>query len=186
MEPRLTMQPTDATASRYDATTIALHWITALLVVAQWCVAQMIDWAPRGAPRVPMRSLHLSIGVVLVVLVVGRLAWRATRGRRLPAADPGPLHAVAKATHWGLYALLVTILGMGLALWWVRADTWFFLWSPPPANPADSALRRFLQEWHGRLANWVMILAGVHAAAALVHRYVWRDGVLARMVTRRV
>ena len=132
------VQAVDTKATRYDTATVALHWLTALLVVAQWCVAQMIDWAPRGAPRVPMRSLHLSIGVILVVLVVGRLAWRATRGRRLPAADPGPLHAVAKATHWGLYALLVTILGLGLVLWWVRADTWFFLWSPPPADPANA------------------------------------------------
>ena len=180
------MQPVDTKATRYDTATVALHWLTALLVVAQWCVAQMIDWAPRGAPRVPMRSLHLSIGVILVVLVVGRLAWRATRGRRLPAADPGPLHAVAKATHWGLYALLVTILGLGLVLWWVRADTWFFLWSPPPADPANAGVRRFVEQWHATLANVVMILAGVHAVAALVHRVVWRDGVLARMVTRRV
>ena len=180
------MQPVDAAASRYDTTTIALHWVTALLVGAQWCVAQMIDWAPRGAPRVPMRSLHLSIGVVLVVLVLGRLAWRATRGRRLRAADPGPLHALAKATHWGLYVLLVTILGMGLVLWWVRGDTWFFLWSPPPADPANAGLRGFVGGWHARLANSVMILAGIHAAAALAHRFVWQDGVLARMVTRRV
>ena len=176
------MQPASPTATRYDRTTIILHWVTALLVVAQWCVAQMIDWAPRGAPRVPMRSLHLSIGIILVVLILGRVAWRVTRGRRLPAADPAALHVVAKATHWALYALMLVIVGLGLGLWWVRGDTWFLLWSPAPAGWATPGIRRFLDHWHGTLANALMILAGVHAAAALFHRLVWRDGVLGRMV----
>ena len=179
------MQPVSVGATRYDRTSITLHWVTGLLVVSQWCVAQMIDWAPRGAPRVPMRSLHLSIGVVLAVLVLGRLAWRATAGRRLPAADPRPLHMVAKATHWGLYALLVAILGLGLVFWWVRGDTWFFLWSPPPAVSANAGIREFVGKWHATLANAVMILAGFHTLAALAHRFLWRDGVLARMVTQR-
>ena len=39
-----------------------------------------------------------------------------------------------------------------------------------------------MQEWHATLATVVLILAGVHAGAALVHRYLWRDGVLARML----
>ena len=178
------MQPVDRAAARYDRTTIALHWATALLVVAQWCIAHMIDWAPRGAPRVPMRSLHLTFGVILAVLIVGRILWRLTRGRHLPAADPAPLHAVAKATHWGLYALVVATVGLGLVFWWVRGDTWFFLFSPPPYDPANAGLRHFVGEWHETLANAILILAGVHAAAAIAHRLLWRDGVLGRMVSR--
>ena len=178
------MQDVDRTANRYDRATIALHWATALLVITQWCVAQMIDWAPRGAPRVPMRSLHLTIGVVLVVLIAGRILWRLTRGRRLPAADPGPLHVLAKATHWGLYALIATTLALGLTLWWVRGDTWFFLFSPPAYNPANADLRSFVDTWHATLGTAILYLAGFHAAAAIVHRLVWKDGVLGRMITR--
>ena len=35
------------------------------------------------------------------------------------------------------------------------------------------------------LVGWVILaLAGLHAGAALVHRYLWHDGVLARMLPR--
>ena len=176
------MQPVDPAAKRYDRATITLHWLTALLVVAQWCIAKMIDWAPRGDPRVPMRSLHLTVGVILVVLIAVRIIWRATRGRRLPAADRGVLHVLAKATHWGLYALVMATLILGLLLWWVRGDTWFFVFSPPKLD--DPGLRGFVASWHPTLATAILWLAGLHAVAALVHRVMWHDGVLGRMLTR--
>ena len=179
------MQPVDTAATRYDRATIVFHWLTALLIVAQWCIAKMIDWAPRGDPRVPMRSLHLTVGVILVALIAARIIWRATRGRRLPAADRGALHALAKATHWGLYALIVATLAGGLLLWWVRGDTWFFLFSPPKLAPGNTALHDALDTYHPLLGTFILVLAGFHAAAALVHRYVWHDGLLARMLVRR-
>ena len=178
------MQPVDRAATRYDRTTITLHWLTALLVVAQWCIAKMIDWAPRGDPRVPMRSLHLTVGVILVVLIGFRLIWRATEGRRLPAADPGPLHVVAKATHWGLYALIVATLVLGVMLWWSRGDTWFFVFSLPKLDPTNKPLNDFFDTWHPTLATAILYLAGLHALAALTHRFLWKDGVLGRMLVR--
>ena len=178
------MQAVDRTATRYDRTTILFHWVTALLIVAQWCIAKMIDWAPRGSPRVPMRSLHLTVGVILVVLIVARVVWRATEGRRLPAADRGALHVVAKATHWGLYALVAATLAFGLMLWWVRGDTWFFVFSVPKLDPANKPLAAFFDNWHPLLGTLILYLAGLHVAAALVHRFVWHDGVLGRMLVR--
>ena len=178
------MQPVDVTAKWYDRTTIVFHWLTALLIVSQWCIAKMIDWAPRGAPRVPMRSLHLTVGVILIVLIAARLIWRATSGRRLPAADRGALHMVAKATHWGLYALIAVTLAFGVMLWWVRGDTWFFLFSVPKLDPANKPLAEFFDTWHPLLGTLILVLAGLHAAAAIIHRVVWRDGVLGRMLVR--
>ncbi len=178
------MQPVDAAAKRYDRTTIWFHWLTALLIVAQWCIAKMIDWAPKGDPRVPMRSLHLTVGIILVALVAARMIWRATEGRRLPAADRGALHAVAKATHWGLYALIATTLAFGVMLWWVRGDTWFFQFSLPKLDPTNKPLAEFFDTWHPLLGTFILVLAGVHASAAIVHRVLWHDGVLARMLVR--
>ncbi len=178
------MRAVDGTATRYDRTTIALHWVTALLVVAQWCIAKMIDWAPRGAPRVPMRSLHLTVGVILVVLIAARIVWRATRGRRLPAADPGALHALAKATHWGLYALVVATLALGLALWWVRGDTWFFVFGPPAYDPANAGLRSLVGTWHETLGDRHPLARGAARRRGPGASPFWRDGVLDRMIGR--
>ena len=59
------MQPTDATATRYDRATIAIHWLMALLVVCQFLGAQVIDDFPKGPLRVDARSVHLVGGVAV-------------------------------------------------------------------------------------------------------------------------
>ena len=39
--------------------------------------------------------------------------------------------------------------------------------------------------WHAIAANTILILAGLHASAALAHHYLLRDGTLVRMLPRR-
>lgn len=178
------MQPVTA-APRYDRRTIALHWLTAALVVGQWFGAQVIDWFPRGPLRVDARSVHIVAGLALATVFVVRVVWRLTGGRRLPPADRGLLHGVAKATHWGLYGLIGITLALGVFNVWVRGDSIFNAFSIPAYDPGDKALRAWVQNWHSTLATFILALAGLHAGAALVHRYVWHDGVLARMAIRR-
>jgi len=41
-----------------------------------------------------------------------------------------------------------------------------------------------VQEVHATIAWLILALAGLHASAALVHRCLWHDGVLGRMLPR--
>ena len=179
------MQDVDPLARRYDGFTQFAHWATAILVAEQWLGAQVIDWFPSGAPRVNARSVHITLGVALALLLVARLCWRLTRGRRLPLADRGALNVAAKATHWGLYALLVAMVTVGAFLTWTRGDVIFNLFKLPQFRPGDRTLVHPTESLHATLGYVILAVAGVHAAAALVHRYVWRDGVLARMLPGR-
>lgn len=176
------MQTVSPTARSYDARTIFFHWATAVLVVAQWLGAQTIDWFPRGPLRVDARSVHITLGVLLAALLVARLAWRVTGGRRLPLADKGALNVVAKGTHWTLYGLLAAMVLAGMFLTWTRGDSIFNLFSIPAYDPGNRALAEQVQDVHGTIGWIILALAGVHASAALVHRYLWHDGVLARML----
>ena len=178
------MQPVSDDARRYDATTMFFHWATAILVITQWLGAQVIDWFPRGPLRVDARSVHITLGLSLAALVAARVVWRLTRGRRLPLADKGALNVVAKGTHWGLYALLAAMLLAGMFLTWTRGDSIFNLFSIPAYDPADKALPDQVLEVHATIGWLILALAGLHAGAALVHRYLWHDGVLARMLPR--
>ena len=178
------MQPVTPDARRYDRATILFHWLTAVLVVAQWVGAQTIDLFPRGPLRVDARSVHIAAGTLLALLLVARLFWRVTGGRRLPLADKGALNALAKATHWGLYALLLVMVSAGLFLTWVRGDSIFNLFTIPQYDPGNRALVHQVEEFHGTVGTVILVLAGIHAGAALIHRYVWHDAVLARMLPR--
>ena len=176
------MQPVSRDAPRYDRTTILLHWLIAVLVLGQWLGAQTIDWFPKGPLRIDARSMHITGGLVVGGLLAFRLVWCATQGRRLPAADPGPLHVLAKATHWILYALLIAMVAVGIFLVWARGDSWFNLFSVPAYAPGDHDFADRVQDVHGTIGWLILGLAGFHAAAALVHHYFWRDGVLRRML----
>lgn len=74
------MQPVDVNATRYDTRTMLFHWLTAALVVLQWIGAKTIDWFPRGTLRVDARSVHITVGVLLALVLVARIVWRATGG----------------------------------------------------------------------------------------------------------
>lgn len=175
-------QPAETQGLRHDPMTIGLHWVTAFLVAGLWLIGQTIDVFPNGPLRIDYRSLHIVFGVVLALIVLLRLAWRLTRHQALPPLDDGLLLVVARATHWALYALLVITLGLGLAYAWARGDIIFNVLRIPQLVPGDRALIRQIGGWHALAANSTLIVAGVHAAAALFHHYVLRDATLRRML----
>ena len=174
------MQP-GASAASYDRTTIVLHWLTALLVAGLWLAGQTIDAFPNGAPRIIARSCHIVFGAALGLLLVYRIFWRASSGRRLPAADGGLLGLAGTAAHHTLYLLLVAAIVSGVANTLVRGDNLFNWYSIASIAPGNRALRGQIGGAHELIVNLLLLLALLHAAAALAHRFVWRDSVLARM-----
>jgi cytochrome b561 len=168
---------------QYDSTTIALHWCTAALVVALWLIGQTADWTPRGAVRTNYWSIHVMLGLALVIVLAWRMLWRVARGRRLPAADSGVVHVLAEATHYTLYALLVATVALGIVNAFLRGYNLFDIVALPQLG--DKALRRPVTEWHGLAANILLGLALFHAVAALAHHFALRDRVLLRMLPRR-
>lgn len=169
-------------APRYDGISILLHWLTAGLVVILWTLGQCIDFFPKGAPKVDARSVHITLGATLAVVLLFRVLWRAGAGRRLPLADSGWLGVTAKVVHYGLYVLVAVTVVLGIFNAWQRGDVLFNVYRIPQLVPGDRVLRRALSELHGDCADAVLILAGLHATAALAHHYLLRDGVLRRML----
>jgi cytochrome b561 len=170
------MDASAGTNTRYDGRTILLHWLTAGLIVALWCMGQTIDWFPRPL-RPDARSAHFTVGLILGVVLFLRVHWRATTGRALPNADPGLLGLAAKAVHYLLYALVIGEVALGICNACFRGDSYFGLFSLPGYRP----LRDQIEWLHAQVATAILIVAGLHALAALAHHYVLRENVLRRM-----
>jgi cytochrome b561 len=174
---------TNGTGQRYDSTTIALHWATALLVILLWSSGQLSDLVPKGPLRTDAWSIHFTLGFALAAVLIWRLVWRVSGGERLAPADSGLLQILAKAAHYGLYLLLVATIALGLVNAFVRGVSLFDLASLPQIG--DRALKEPITDWHGLAANLLLGLALIHAAAALAHHYILKDAVLLRMAPRR-
>jgi cytochrome b561 len=165
----------------YDKKSIAFHWVSAALVLLLWVIGQTIDWFPKGDPRVMVRSLHITFGASLGIVLFARIYWRRTAGAKLPAADQGIKGKVAIGTHHLLYALMATIVIVGFACVWFRGDSIFGLFKVPAFDPTNRELRKTAVNFHGLLANILLALASLHAGAALWHHFMLKDSVLARM-----
>jgi cytochrome b561 len=169
--------PTDT----YDSRTVWLHALSAGLVVLLWLAGQFLDLWPRGNPRLIVRSLHMSLGLVLGGLIAWRLVRRARGQMRPLPALPGLAGRSAAAGHGLLYLAMVLAVCAGMACVWVRGDSWFGLFRFPAFDPENRALRHDVVELHGLLANVLLGLAVGHAAIALWHHRVLKDDVLRRM-----
>ena len=69
----------DAYDRRYDAMAIALHWLTALLIVANLTLGLSMVGLPISPRKLHWYLWHKSIGITIFALTSLRLAWRALR-----------------------------------------------------------------------------------------------------------
>jgi cytochrome b561 len=172
--------------TRYGAGPQILHWLTALFVVCGWLLGQFGDALPKGSPRDFGFFMHMTLGQCVVLLLVIRVAWRIGNPPPPPEVTPfGRLLAVAaKLSHFALYALLVIVPCLGMIVQLKRGHDLpiFGFWDFASPWPADRAIARGVLAVHYYLANTLLILAFIHASAALVHHWVWRDRTLRRML----
>jgi len=185
--------PHDATTShderdaeRFDALSIALHWLTLLLLIILFATAWLRGFAEDVATAGLLLALHRSAGMLLWALTVARIAWRLTRGARPVAPLPRPQRVAAQATQYALYVLLIAQPILGLAHSLFRGKPFDLLVVTVPALIArDAELSHRLHALHEQAAWLLLGLIGLHAAAALFHRFVLRDRVLQSMLPRR-
>ena len=166
---------------RYTGVAIALHWAIAALIVFNLSLGLAHDSLPKDWQVMPV---HKSVGLSVLMLTLGRIAWRLAHPAPPLPADLKPLERVAaKASHFLLYAFMLV---MPLTGWMMvsgvkrRPLEWFFQFDVPYL-PISPQMADFGHEAH-ELLGWAMIaLLVVHVGAALRHHMVLRDNVLARM-----
>ena len=180
-----TLSAGDIEKARYDWLTITLHWLTAALVVTLFALALIWDELPRGTPlRKGMQSWHISLGLTLVVVYTVRVLWHVIGSRRLPPAATGLQQMAAKAVHYALYGLMAVQMVLGFLFRWAQGEpfSFFGFFDVPALMAADHGMANTYGELHETVAWIIIVLAGGHAALALLHHYVLKDGVLLRML----
>ena len=170
----------------YTATQKWLHWLLFGVVVLMYGLTFGEDLFARGDPRAEAAwSIHISVGILFAVLVAWRVVVRLTVGApSLPPEMTSLERLAAKAGHLLLYALLIALPILGFLLTWYRGDalSFFGLFTIPSPVTPDRAMARSIRGLHSLCANGILIVAGLHALAALWHHFIRRDSVLRRML----
>ena len=174
------------TPQRYGAVVQVLHWATVILVVAAWLLGTFGDDLPRGAARDAGLYIHMTAGLTVIAIVVLRMLWRTVDAPPAPEKTPlGPwLDRAGRLAHVVLYVLLIAVPAVGIAAQFARGRPvpLFGLGEIPSPWAVDRAFARLVTEVHELLANTLLAVACLHAAAALAHHWLFRDRTLARML----
>jgi cytochrome b561 len=160
-----------------------LHWGIALLLVPMLFFGEELMEEDGGAL---LPSLHVSIGVTILVLSVLRLIWRVTHpAPPLPAGSPAWETTAAKVTHVLFYVLMI---GLPLTGWLALPH---FMAEEPglagvtafgmslPQLPDIGLPAKDLHEIGQKIGIGLLVL---HVAAALKHQFVNRDNLMKRMM----
>lgn len=167
----------------YDRVAIALHWTTAVLVFANFALAQTWDWFSKPVTKL-MEDTHMSFGVLLAAVIISRLAWRLVPGHQVSLLESGWLRLASKSTHYLFYTLPLVEAALGFTFRWGagRPMAFFGTGIPPLIGEIGRPLRHDLREIHEWIGWAIVVLALLHAAVGLYHHYVLRDRVLVRML----
>ncbi|MFA5243524.1 MAG: cytochrome b/b6 domain-containing protein [Sulfuricella sp.] len=171
--------------ARYTHTAIALHWISALLIVAVFPLGVYMADLALSPLKLKLISYHKWLGVTVFLLLLLRLAWRLGHVPP-PLPDSMPLwqRQAANGLHFLLYLLLFAIPLSGWLMSSAKGFQTVYLGVLPLPDliGKDKALGDLLRAVHETLNMTLLALLLAHAGAALKHHFIERDGILARML----
>lgn len=168
----------------FDPVAQALHWIVFLFLFVQFVVGWTMPEIQHNTPQQGLIDWHLSMGALLMVVAVLRIAWRLVH-----PSPPGPTmplwqRRVARITHAALYGLLLAIPVPG----WVAAGYFgysvrlFGLFRLPALADHTMQWAREAGDVHAVLTTLLIGVVGLHVAGALYHYFILRDHVMQRML----
>ena len=190
---------------RYTAVAIVLHWAIAIAILLMipfgWWMGDQAEAGVITDGIFQAFQFHKSIGLTVLALSLVRLGWRlANPPPPLPPLMPAGERFVAMATHWAFYGLMIAMPLTGwlyVSAGWSEHDNeplvvathWFGLIRVPElfglphaTESVRATVADISMNVHSKLAWGALILAALHAGAALKHHVFDRDDVLPHMV----
>ncbi|TBW49388.1 cytochrome b [Marinobacter halodurans] len=162
---------TTTSTKAYSMPQIVLHWAIAILIVANYIVSEGMGHQldehleNAGFQTNWVGTFHVYVGLTVLGLVLVRLIVR--RASPVPetiSAGHPLLDKVQKLAHGLLYVLMLLVPVFGAMAWYLGME--------------------FMGDVHVVAMNTMMIIALLHALAALYHHHVLKDRVLMRMLGR--
>jgi cytochrome b561 len=175
--------------NRYGRVAVALHWLIAVLILAQIAFGWFLEEIPRGTPmRGIYVNLHKSTGLTIALLIVFRLGWRlAHPPPQLPSSVPAWERVASRVSHLALYTCMLVMplsgyIASNFSKYGVKLFNVILL---PPWGIDDKRIYAVFNTTHVATSYLLVGLIALHVIAAVRHAF-RRDGVFARMLPSRL
>ncbi len=176
------------TPARWGRVSQSLHWLIVLLVAGLAIVGLVMTGLPRTPAFFWVYTLHKSVGITVLALMLVRLGWRLHAGAPTAVAGTPAWQArIAAATHGLLYVL---VLAQPVSGWLydsasgLRPFRLFGLIPMPRLVAPDDMIRDLARSAHEWIFWTLLGVVVLHAGAAFYHHLFQGDATLARMLPR--
>jgi cytochrome b561 len=169
---------------QYGTTAKVFHWLIVALLLVQYPIGWFMPDLHRDMkPGAPM-TFHISFGIVILLLIVTRFAWRLMHPVAPESTLPRWQRLTSEAVHWLLYALVLatTLTGWLFASFRGWAVSLFFVMPLPMLAGDNAAAGKAIDGLHQAMEWSLLAVIGIHVAAALAHIFVYRDRIMQRML----
>ena len=174
------------TRTGYGWISIALHWLTAILVLTIWFIGSSINLntGPNGPSESTLR-LHTSIAICAYVLLWARIVWRFVKGHPGPMpGQAGIFYTIGKYTHYAILVAIGAMLISGPLMAWARGmPIYVFDWFTIPA-PYGMSLAWFdaMHTVHVWCARVIIVGTILHLGGVYKHAAFNQDGTFGKML----
>jgi cytochrome b561 len=167
---------------QYGTTTKIFHWTIVALLVTQYLIGWFMPDIHYGMQPGTAMTFHVSVGLVILVLIVLRFAWRLSHLVSPESSLPAWQRLTSELVHWMLYVMVLftTLTGWLFASYRGWSISFFYLFPFPMLSAENPAAGKAVDGLH-QAAEWTLLmLVTAHVLAALVH--LLYDRVMKRML----
>jgi cytochrome b561 len=179
--------PIRNTGNAYGLVAQLFHWAIVAGITLQYIWAWRADQTDSIRTEYQLIVQHKSIGMTVLALAILRILWRLfNRPPALPDGMKRWERFAASFTHWALYGVIMAMPITG----WIYSSAagygaeFYGLLDIPDLVGTSEALESAFHEIHELLGIALLVLIGVHVAAALQHHFIRKDDVLKRMLPK--
>lgn len=173
--------------TRYAISSIRLHWISALLMVAVFACIELREFYPKGSDtREAFKTWHFMLGLTLMMLTLVRLYVRGKH--QTPPIVPKPSPATTIGAHLAHALLYLMMIGLPLLGWMTLSAAGkpipFFGFELPALVAENKAFAKSLKGIHKTIGSAAYFVIALHTFAALFHHYYLKNNTLLRMLKK--
>jgi len=148
---------------------IALHWVTAAIIVALWIIGRSIVIQDSTEAIDARRSVHIMIALSAWLLLLLRIVWRLRMHHPHAAGQSLFIHRAAQSVHYIMLVVLSLMMVSGPVMAWVSNET----------------ITNLAYRIHASSADVLLALVLLHVAGALKHMMFHEDDTIIRMLWPR-